>query len=252
MSIRTNYHRQLVDDEFPLAGSAVARSINFKTAQTVLVDGPQKRQLLLSRLAVVSTSVAAVSNGATVVVTERDPLTKTKASLTTTLSGANNDIVLTAKTGGTAGNSITLALVDPSANNASLGIVVTGNAIVANLATGAGGAITTTATLLLAALAASAPATALVTGALSGADTGAGVVTALAATNLSGGLEWTVVQTVVASTDLADSDANGKSQLLTIATGASPIQPGNQVALAITAGTATTDVKDFVFEGTIY
>lgn len=252
MSIRTNYHRQLMENEFPLAGSAVARSINFKTAQTVLVDGPKSRQLLLSRLALVSTDVASVSNGATVVVTERDPLTKTKATLSTSLTGSNNDIVLTAVTGGTAGNSITLALVAPGTNNAALGIVVTGNAIVANLATDGSAAITTTATQLLAALAASGAAAALVTGALKGADTGAGVVTALSAANLSGGLEWTVVQTVVASTDLADTDANGKSQLLTIATGASPIQPGNQIALAITAGTATTDVKDFVVEGTVY
>lgn len=109
------------------------------------------------------------------------------ASLTTALAGSNNDIVLTAAVPGPGGNAITLALVDPMGNSQALGIVVTGNAIVANLATGLTGTITTTATALLAALAASAPATALATGALAPGNDGTGVVTALTATHLSGG-----------------------------------------------------------------
>ena len=249
---RTNYHGQLVDDSFPFPGIAVAPSVNFKTAQTVLIPAPHTRKFALARIALISALVASVSNGATVVVTERDTAVKTAATLSTTMTGANNDIVLTAVTKGTVGNAIKLTLVDPAGNDQALSVVVTGNGIVVNLATGVAGAITTTASQLIAALAANADAAALVTAALKGSDTGATAVTALAETALAGGLEWTVVQTVVASADLADTDATGLSQILTIATGAAPIQPGNQIAIAITAGTATTDLKDILIEGTVY
>jgi len=251
MKIRTNYHRQILDSEYPLTGSAVAEEVNFKTAQTVLIGSPKHRQFMLRQIVLISTLISAVSNGATVVVEERDQRTKTAATLSTAMTGANNDIVLTAKTKGIVGNNITLALVDPAGNDQALAVTVTGTAISVSLATGVAGAITTTASQLLTALAASAPAAALVTGALKGSDTGATAVTALAATALTGGLEYLVVQSVVASTDLVDSDAVGKSQILTLATGVAPIQPGNDIALTITAGTATTDQKSIVVEGLV-
>lgn len=109
------------------------------------------------------------------------------ASYSTTLTGDNNDITLTAKTAGVAGNSITIALIDPAGASQSLGIVVTGTDIVANLATSSESAITTTASQLIAAIAASSSANALVTAALKGSDTGAGVVTALAEQSLANG-----------------------------------------------------------------
>jgi hypothetical protein len=111
------------------------------------------------------------------------------ASLTTNMTGANNDVVLTARDGGTAGNAITLALIDPAGNDAALDVNVTGGDIVASLATGPGGAITTTASQLLAAIAADSAANALVSGALKTGNSGAGVVTALAETPLAGGAQ---------------------------------------------------------------
>jgi hypothetical protein len=112
----------------------------------------------------------------------------TAASLSTTLTGANNDIVLTARQAGLSGNTISLTLVDPSGNNQALAVTVSGNDISASLATGAGGAITTTAAQLLAAIAASAAANSLVSGANKTGNDGSGVVTALTKTNLTGGL----------------------------------------------------------------
>jgi hypothetical protein len=95
----------------------------------------------------------------------------------------NQGLTYTAVTAGTAGNSITITLVDPGGNNQPLSIGVVGNAITANLATDSGGVITTTRTLLAAALQGSAPAAALVTVTGSGGT----LVTALASTPLADG-----------------------------------------------------------------
>jgi hypothetical protein len=107
------------------------------------------------------------------------------AALTTVLAGANNDLVYTAKAAGFGGNAITVAYVDPGGVSATLGVVVTGNAIVVNLGRAAS-AINSTAAAVAAAIAASVPANALVSVANSGADNGTGLVTALAATHLAG------------------------------------------------------------------
>ncbi len=109
------------------------------------------------------------------------------ATLSTNLSGSNNDLTFTAVTAGTGGNSVTVSYVDPSANAASLSVSVLGTAITVNLATDGGGLITSTATLVRAALIASTPAAALITPTLKTGNDGTGVVTALAATALAGG-----------------------------------------------------------------
>lgn len=109
------------------------------------------------------------------------------ATLTTTMTGSDNDIKLTARVGGSGGNSIQLALVDPSGNNQSLAVTVAELVITASLATGSGGAITTTADQLIAAINADATAKMLVTAALPVGAVGTGIVTALTATNLTGG-----------------------------------------------------------------
>lgn len=113
--------------------------------------------------------------------------TATKASLSTALTGTNNDLDFTAVERDAYGNSVTIAYVDPSANSAALSVVVTGKAIVVNLATGSGGAITSTAAQVKAAIEAHTPASRLVTVANKSGNDGTGVVTALAATALSGG-----------------------------------------------------------------
>lgn len=109
------------------------------------------------------------------------------AALETAMTGDNNDIKLTAKDDGTGGAAISLTLVDPAANSKDLAVSVVGKGISVSLATGAAGAITTTASELIAAINADEAAAALVTASLKGTDTGAGVVTALAKTSLANG-----------------------------------------------------------------
>lgn len=111
------------------------------------------------------------------------------ATFATILAGANNDLAFTAKTAGAAGNAITVALVDPAGNNQALAVNVVASAISVSLATGAGGAITSTAALVKAAVEASGAAAALVTVAHKTGNDGTGVVTAMAATNLVGGYD---------------------------------------------------------------
>lgn len=109
-----------------------------------------------------------------------------RSFLTTALTGSNNDLTYeTVATGG--GTSlVTIAYVDPAANSQTESVTVSGNAITVHLATGSGGAITSTGATILASIRASAAASALVTVALAVGNDGTGAVTALTATALSG------------------------------------------------------------------
>ena len=89
--------------------------------------------------------------------------------------------------GGTVGNAITIAYVDPEDTNQSLGVVVVGSAITVNLATDGAGAITSTAAQIATALGLSEPASELVNPALIG--TGGDVVTATGPTTLANGAD---------------------------------------------------------------
>jgi hypothetical protein len=110
-----------------------------------------------------------------------------QASLTTALTGANNDLTFTSRGRGNIRNLITVAYVDPAANNAALAVSTVGNAISVSLATGGGGAITSTAAQVRDAVNADSAASALVFAANAAANDGTGVVTAMAATALAGG-----------------------------------------------------------------
>jgi len=112
---------------------------------------------------------------------------ETKATLTTALTGNNNDLKYTSKLNGALGNAITVEYVDPDGVNAELAVSVDGTAITVSLATGATKAITTTASDIATAIAAHAEANALVAVANAGSDTGVGTVTEMAATALTGG-----------------------------------------------------------------
>lgn len=116
----------------------------------------------------------------------------TTASLTTALTGSNNDLKFTAVNSGTVGNSNSITYTDPGANNAALSVTITPNTGYAvvniSLATDGGGAITTTANDILTLLAAQGTAfSAFMSVELASGNTGAGVVIALATTSLSGG-----------------------------------------------------------------
>lgn len=78
------------------------------------------------------------------------PVNAVVATLTTALSGANNDLVYTAKRKGTYGNGITVAYVDPGLPSQALSVSVAGKAITVNLATGAGTVQVETATVVAA------------------------------------------------------------------------------------------------------
>jgi phage tail sheath protein FI len=101
------------------------------------------------------------------IATAPNALTEIKSKLLTGAVGTNNGQTFTSKRVGVAGDGISNAFV--------------------NLATSNVGAITTTATLLAAAIAAHAAANALVGVANTGASSGAGVVTAMPRTSLAGG-----------------------------------------------------------------
>lgn len=120
----------------------------------------------------------------------------TASTLTTSLTGTNNDLVYTAvqttsASRGVNGDNVTIAYIDPSANDATLSVVVTGTDIVVNLATDSGGLITSTAAEITTAIEASASASVLVTVANDAGNDGSGVVTALSETNLASGADGT-------------------------------------------------------------
>jgi hypothetical protein len=110
----------------------------------------------------------------------------TFATLTTALTGTNNDLTYTARAGGTAGNSVTIAYVVAGLNTA-LSVTVAGSAITVNLATDGAGAATSTANQVRTAVLASAAAMTLLGAVTVAEGDGTGVVTALAATALTGG-----------------------------------------------------------------
>ena len=110
-----------------------------------------------------------------------------KSSLSTDLVGNNNDLVFTSKLTGVAGDAITITYIDP-AQAGALSTVVTGTDIVVNLAHD-GNAITTIADDISAAIALDVDANALVGVADKAANDGSGLVTAMAETALTGGVD---------------------------------------------------------------
>jgi hypothetical protein len=109
-----------------------------------------------------------------------------KASLTTALTGTNNDLVFTAARGGAWGNSIQIQYLDPGGVSSTLALEVQGFLLVVTLGRAAS-AIVTTAQQIMDLINSDLDAQALVSAALAAANDGTGVVTALAATSLAGG-----------------------------------------------------------------
>lgn len=116
-----------------------------------------------------------------------------RATLATGTAQANTGLTYTAVPIGAAGNAPSVTYVEPAGNDQPLAVSVVGSAITVSLATGPTGDVTSTAAQVLAAVAASADALALVTIAATGESTGAGVLAAAAAASLSGGAAGTAV-----------------------------------------------------------
>lgn len=121
------------------------------------------------------------------------PTNTTIATLTTNLTGANNDLVYTSKLDGAAGNKFKIAYVDPDEEEAELGIsfaVSEGiTTITVNLATDEDKAITTTAEDIKTAIDSNPESLVYVD--LAEDNDGKGIVTALAATALANGVDGT-------------------------------------------------------------
>ena len=139
----------------------------------------------------------------------------TALAATHTLGEGTAAVTVTAATAGAAGNTITVALVDPGSRSEALSLAVVGQAIAVTLATTAARALTTTAADLVAAWAASAAATALATLALAAGSDGTGVLAAVAATPLVGGRD---AATVDVATIVADDGAALQARTLTVET----------------------------------
>jgi len=128
-----------------------------------------------------------------------------QSSLTTLLTGTNNDLKFSAVPIGVLGMGINITYVDPSDVSQSLGITVTGRAIRISLATDDTGTITTIASDISALILATPAAHALVTVANATGNNGTGVVTALTKTPLASGANATYAlvspYTLVSGTD---------------------------------------------------
>jgi len=108
------------------------------------------------------------------------------ASLQTGVEGSNNAILFTALEAGSAGEEVSIALIDPSGNNQALAVSIDGNAIKISLATSAEGAITSTAAQVISAVNEHLVAKELVHAANYGTSTGAAAVAAVAEAALDG------------------------------------------------------------------
>lgn len=108
-----------------------------------------------------------------------------RATLTTNLTGANNDLFLFSKVPGTTGNAITFRIA-VAGNNTPPSVAVAGSAITVNAATDGAGAVLSTASDVRKAINFNQAAYLLVHAQNAPANDGTGVVTALAATNLTG------------------------------------------------------------------
>lgn len=126
------------------------------------------------------------------------PVNAVAATLTTELTGSNNDMVITAKTKGAAGENIQIKYTDPAKDTAACSAAVTGSGtsaapyVIDVTLKYASSAITATAANVKAAIEANSTANGLVSVANAATNDGTGVVTAMDATALDGGVDGTV------------------------------------------------------------
>lgn len=113
------------------------------------------------------------------------------ATLTTALTGTNNDLTYKARKQGTAGNSIRITYIVSGAST-PLSVAVSTNDINVTVATNGSSAATSTAAQIKAAIDANVSAARLVEVTNATGNDGTGVVTAMAQTPLAGGTNFTI------------------------------------------------------------
>jgi hypothetical protein len=171
--------------EFPHGINYAGENVQITSAQDLVSGTVLSKVTATSKYSQVNTAGSGGNETTTGILVYPVKATGVQATLTTgTLS--TNAIIWLARETGVQGNEISIALVDPAENDAALAVSVSGNAITVSLATGSGGAITSTPALIVAAIAALPAAAALVTGTASGTS----AVAAVAATNLAGGVGY--------------------------------------------------------------
>lgn len=179
-------------DTDQLAARIEAMRAELANVQQVLTNAGNLHPTAATFNNLMSYEVQAAKTKLDAVITELQSIqtgvTATAATLTTALTGTNNDLVFTATANypGQTGNVIAVTYVDPGGATATLGVVVTGTEIVVNLGRAAS-AINTTGTLLKAAYDAVPAAVALATTANAGGNDGTGLVTAMTRSLLTGG-----------------------------------------------------------------
>ena len=175
-----------------------------------------------------------------------------KATLTTALTGSNNDLLFTAKTGGPGGNSINI-IYSVAGANTPLSVSVDGFVITVHVATNGGSAATSTASQVLSAIANKVDAGALVDVAYAPSNDGSGVVTALSSAPLTGGALSTAQPSPVAgdSTNKHYFTGNdGEVMLEVVSTDGSPRTVTVQYAPGAAGGaTAVTGSAETVAAG---
>lgn len=134
----------------PVPALALFEGVDLKSVQTIDALLPNDRRFVVSRVSVVPRTVSGFSAAPTVGVHPRYPnaaVAGTASAVETNLAGANNDLRFVAVTAGVAGDSITVAYVNPGTPSAALSVSAVGSAITVNLATNAGTAQVETATV---------------------------------------------------------------------------------------------------------
>lgn len=176
---------------------AHARQIEDPSVAQVVYSAATFGPYMLDRSFTVTGGTATVAEDS-LVITDRvaagagAPVNAVRASVSLNPAGDENALKFTAREYGSVGNTIYVGYVDPGANDATIAVTVQNKVISVSLATGGGGAITSTAAQVKAAVEASVEAMRLVSVAIDpadsgGADDGSGVVTAMASTALTSG-----------------------------------------------------------------
>ena len=129
------------------------------------------------------------ANGTAKPVIAFNPPVAAAATLTSVMTDTAANILYTFKTNGTRGNDFAVVHVDPSGNNQALAISMAGTTVTISLATGAAGAITSTAAQVVAAFNLS-DASEFITASL--VSTG-GTVNAVTSANLTGGAAGKII-----------------------------------------------------------
>ncbi len=151
-----------------------------------------------------------------------------QSTLTTALTGTNNDLTYVAVARGTAGDALSVEYIDPAGNNATLAAALVAGVLTVDLATDGGGAITTTSGDIVTLLS-TAEFSGSFTVANAAANDGTGVVTALAETSFAGGVDNAIPLFRVTGTVLATAFLINTSLLSSATPGGAWLRLGTEL-----------------------